>query len=61
MYEHGVLARQGLHSVTELDDFVAVHTAHPCVDVPACVRVCMCLCVYVWFACVHAYVCTRQY
>jgi len=37
--EHGVLAGQGLHGITELDDLVAVHATHPSVDVPARSRV----------------------
>lgn len=35
MHEHGLLAREGLHCVAELDDLVAVDAAHPRVDVPA--------------------------
>ena len=35
MHEHGLLPGKALHGVRELNDFVAVHAAHPGVDVPA--------------------------
>jgi len=35
VHKHGALAREVLHCVAQLDDLVAVHAAHPRIDVPA--------------------------